>query len=350
MARDLYASLAALSDSGAPLGPALKALAASATGRAQDAPEGLDARLAQGDTLGDALAADGAWPPGHAEMVRAGERMGRVGDALRDLAALAERRVEVRRQLGRRLTYPALVLGSWCLLDPIGGLITDGAGTYAASVAARLGLLGAVALALLWGAPALARLPAVRGHLGSLLWGAPWPASVFRARARGRFARVLGRAIASGLGMGAALEAAGRAADTPGTRARAERAAAALRRGGTLTEALVAQRLVDPAGRLVLTAAEHAGTLDDGLASLAQRYDEAADRGEQTLLRVVGAVLTLAVLLGVALSVLGALGDATSGTDQLLRQLDKEVPFDLHGTGLDQLDPRDLRELLPRGL
>lgn len=353
VARDLYGSLAALSDSGTPLAPALEALAARAAGPARQALQALGAGLRQGATLGDAMGSAGAWSPGEVELVRAGERVGRVGDSLRDLAALAERRVVARRQLRKRLAYPALVLVSWCILDPIGQLITVGAGTYAAVVAVRLGALAGVSVALLWGVPRLARYEPVRRRLGVLLWRAPWPASVSRARARGRLLRVLGRAVASGLGAREALEIAGSAAEAPGTPGRAAQAATALAGGATLTDALAGQGLLDATGRLVLTAAEHAGTLDEGLATLADRYEEVADRGAQTVIRVLGATLTLVVLLGVALSILGALGNATSGTDELLRQLDKEVPFDLHGTGLDQMNPGDLqqlREVLPRGM
>ncbi|MCF6329902.1 MAG: type II secretion system F family protein, partial [Henriciella sp.] len=63
--------------------------------------------IAHGDALSAAMAREPlCFEPAHVQRVRAAERIGRTGEALREIAALWERRMAMRKRLLRKAAYP----------------------------------------------------------------------------------------------------------------------------------------------------------------------------------------------------------------------------------------------------
>ncbi len=102
--------IAALSRSGLPLERGLLELGRDVSGRLGAIATALGTRLSQGESLTDALAAEGrSIPPLYAAVVEAGVRAGRLPAALEGLAGYARRYAESRRLIGLALLYPLIV-------------------------------------------------------------------------------------------------------------------------------------------------------------------------------------------------------------------------------------------------
>jgi general secretion pathway protein F len=103
--------MAALTRAGLPLGRGLRDVGRDLTGRLSAAMLRLSARLEQGESLSEALAADPhAFPPIYRAVVEAGQRAGRLPAALESLAGFVRSYDDVRRTIGLAFWYPMIVL------------------------------------------------------------------------------------------------------------------------------------------------------------------------------------------------------------------------------------------------
>ena len=101
----------ALVRAGIPLEQGLLSLGADLPGRLGEITQTLGTRMSQGESLGDALAAQGQrFPRIYAAVIQAGLRVGRLPAALEELADFARRLVELRRAIGLALLYPWIVM------------------------------------------------------------------------------------------------------------------------------------------------------------------------------------------------------------------------------------------------
>jgi type II secretory pathway component PulF len=103
--------MAALTRAGLPLGRGLRDVGRDLTGGLSAAMLRLSARLEQGESLPDALAADAqAFPPIYRAVVEAGLRTGRLPTALESLAGFVRSYDDARRTIGLAFWYPMIVL------------------------------------------------------------------------------------------------------------------------------------------------------------------------------------------------------------------------------------------------
>ncbi len=101
----------ALARAGLPLETGLLGFGVEAPGRLGSLARSLGARLERGETLPQALKAEGPeMPATYRAVVEAGLRSGRLAEALEDLAEYARDYADLRRSIGLAFLYPLLVL------------------------------------------------------------------------------------------------------------------------------------------------------------------------------------------------------------------------------------------------
>lgn len=306
--------IAALARAGLPLECGLLGFGAEVPGRLGTLATTLGQRLQQGQSLPEALAAEGnALPPTYRAVVEAGLRSGRLPAALEDLAGYARGFAELRRVIAQALLYPLIVLlfayglflAFLTLLLP---RLLDAFATFRIPVPGlahamrRLGQtalywgpivpLGLLALVGLWvwtGRAGALRIGAglrwVPG-LGPLL--ADWRASNFA----GWLALLLGH----GVPLPEAAELAGEASGDPALKDAAGRLAQATRRGEPAGQALrAASDPLPPLLGWLVVAGQDQGTLAPTLRQAAELYRRRALRRAETLRTLLPTFLLLLI-------------------------------------------------------
>lgn len=231
------------------------------------------------------------------ETVRAAERSGNLIKSLEHLAEMLERRAESNQQIKQALTYPLVVCVA--LTGAVIFLVVFVVPKFAAMFAARgadLPLLtraleavglsvrgywwayaaGAVCAAL--GARQAARVPRVRSWADRCLHAVPGLRHVLVGLAAGRFARILGLGLGSGLGLLESLETAGRASGRPMLMEDAERMVEQVRQGGRLSEVLRTCVYLPTFVRRMLAAGEESAELPRMCSIVARHYERESSR------------------------------------------------------------------------
>jgi general secretion pathway protein F len=281
-----------------------------------------DARASQplSRTLGRISSLD----PGSHALVAAGERHGRLPEALREVAArLAERRKD-RSRLLLALAYPSFLFVAGALLMPLPKLIRSGLGAYLASV---VPMLAGVALLAFLVLGVLPRLPAdsrIRHGLRSLGCALPLIGGGLWAGALATFADVLGACLRAGLPAAESLRLALRAGDHPRLEAAGPFVLGSLEAGSTLVTALGAIPGLDHGFSAQVGAGELSGTLDRVLPSLATEWRRRARVRALVAVGVAGALALVAVVGALAFEVIsswkGYFEGQNVGYDALMRE------------------------------
>ena len=246
-------------------------------------------RIAAGQSLGDAMAATGVFPRFALDMVRAGERAGRVENVLRHLATYYDAESRIMAKIRVAVGYPAALLGVmtviiaftvWALL-PIFASQTPG---------------GVAALQRL-----LEHLPMSRAALYRL--------------ALARFTAALATLVVAGSTTEDALADGARTVGHRTLRERLDRAHAAmsdLSRGLSLAQAIDECEIFDPLYARLLTVGSRSGALDTTLEDLASVFfDDAVDEVDHMIDQIepaLAALITIAVgatLVAVMLPLIG---------------------------------------------
>ncbi|ROR29575.1 type II secretion system inner membrane protein GspF [Inmirania thermothiophila] len=306
--------LATLARAAVPVGEALAIAAAQSEGRrARAVLLGVRARIREGQSLAAALAAyPRAFPRIVQATVAAGERTGRLAEVLERLADYLEHRRQVRQRLALALLYPSLLV-------TVAFLVTALLVTYvvpqvvqvfvdmgqalpwatrlliAISDAARdRGPAAALATAAALAAAAAAlRRPAPRRAFDALLLRLPLLGRVLRGVQAARFARTFSILAASGV---PALEAMGLAAQVLGNRPMreaVETAAARVREGSPIHEALARSGLFPPLLVHLVASGEGSGELERML----ERAAAALERETETQIGLALGLLEPALIL-----------------------------------------------------
>lgn len=307
-------ALAVAADSGAP-----PALAQAATA--------MRAALRGGTALSDAMAAHhGLFDGFDRALVRAGEAGSALAPALGRLVTARERREKLAASVASALIYPAVLLAAAGLslivllsvvVPQFEALFRESAATLplltrivvgAASMLRDWGWIGT--LALIGGWIALRsrwRAPAARRARDRMLLRLPLAAPLLRSLGAERLCRSLAALLDSGVALPEAL---GLAADTAGNAVLAERtnrAAAAVRAGERLADAIARRPVLPPVALALLRVGEESGALP---AMLRQAADSLASDAETRLRRLVALIepaLIVAIGLVVAVIVLSLL-------------------------------------------
>ena len=276
-----FRSLATLLQAGVPLDRAVQATLAVVDGRVRDALELSRDGLARGESLATSLGKDpGVIPVSVLAMLRAGERAGRLGEALEQVARQLEYEAELVARLRQALAYPILLavvgVASVSLIVAVviprfAALLSDlGQGVPTStrllmSTSLIVQRAGVPVLAIALGAGAIiarrVRTGRARTRWHELLLRLPILGPIRRSLAAARALQGLATALGAGMPLIDALAAAGDACADAALEQRLERVRQSVLAGSTLSAALQAQSGVDPLALQFIALGEASGQL-----------------------------------------------------------------------------------------
>lgn len=331
------ADLAALHDAGVPMRRALDVLASGAsTARAAQLARMMAERLDAGSDVGRAASLAGTADLAFAaELARAGEASGKLGDSLRFAADMLRRQDEFARRIGGALAYPIfllfLSLAAIIALAAIAGpaiapLLEDapnppeglmfvlGLGTALQDHGVLIfGGLAALIVAMI----AASRTPPVRSALAALRARAPFVGTVVRDINCGAFARILGALLSGGASAVVAMDLAASASPNTLWRQRFRDAGQSLRDGRTIAAALTSLPDASPELARLAKVGEASGALGEMLGRAGNIAVERALRRLDQAAAAAGPILILAMggftgwLMSAFLTGLSQLGEGT---------------------------------------
>jgi type II secretory pathway component PulF len=331
------ADLAALHDAGVPLRRALDVLASGAsTARAAQLTRLMAERLDAGSDVGRAASLAGTADLAFAaELARAGEASGKLGDALRFAADMLRRQDEFARRIGGALAYPAfllfLSLMAIIALAAIAGpaiapLLEDAPNppeglTFVLGLGTALQEHSAIILAglvaTIVGMILASRTAPVRNALAAARARAPFLGAIVRDINCGAFARILGALLSGGASAVIAMDLAANAAPNTLWRGRFREAGQSLRDGRTIAAALASLPGASPELARLAKVGEASGAVGEMLGRAGNIAVERALRRLDQAAAAAGPVLILAMggftgwLMSAFLTGLSQLGEGT---------------------------------------
>jgi type II secretory pathway component PulF len=263
----------------------------------------VNAALRRGATLSEAFSRNTqVFPPLHLSLINVGEAQGRLDQVLKSLAEVCERDYKARKEVLSALLYPAFLMVAAFLLPPAATWYTKGFFAYLKDVfgsVATFALPVGVVVVLLY---LLRSAPATYDRLKL---GLPLVGKLLSQLAYARFSRSLAALISGGVEMKAALQLAIAALGNRYLESRCAPATAALSRGETLAQCLIAAEIFPPDLIQRVVIGERAGQLDKTLDKAAEYYDFEAQRSLKTLVQVLPVLVFLLVAVRVAQVVIG---------------------------------------------
>ena len=276
-----FRSLASLVGAGVPLAKALGATQSLTRGALRAALESTARLLSEGQSLAGALARQEiAFPGVVLGIIGAGERAGRLPQALDEAASQLEREVELTARVRQALAYPLVLLATGTVSVVIIGVVVvprfaallgELGQTLPASTRLLLAATGAIArwgpVLLLagaaggWALRRWAHSPGGRLRLHEWLLGLPLVGAIRHGLAAGRFGHSLAALLGAGTPILRALDAAG---SHVGDAAVASRVAAARERvaeGQPLAASLAGTNALPPLPLQLLAVGEASGEL-----------------------------------------------------------------------------------------
>ena len=261
--------------------------------------------LSAGDTFGQAVERQSKYfPQFFIELIKAGEKGGKLDEILRSLAFYYERRLSIFRQFVSRLIFPVLelVIGlsialfAFALISNLdverGGDWTKVAETYTL----YLGIAASVAAALIVAVFLLRHFPATSTLLSHLALGVPVVRGMIIKLAIARFTRALALLLESGLPAPAAWERSAATAQNRAIRRSLQRSVAMLEHGSSFYEAASRCRYLNPMVEQMILTGEESGRLDQMMHKVATTCEEELEVALGVLARVVGVVIHLIIL------------------------------------------------------
>jgi type II secretory pathway component PulF len=303
----IFRGLATLVGAGLPIERALNSVAPLTRGALRTCVEQAAVRLKEGQGLAQALeTADEAVPGLARGMLRAGERGGRLANALDQVAAHLEYEAELVARLRQALAYPLLLLfsglGSVLVLGTLviprlAAILSDlGQEVPLATrvlltgsdLLVRYGLLALpVSLGAGWAAWSWCHAGEGRRWLHRTLLDVPFVGPVRLGLASSRAARALGAALGAGLPLLPALDLAREAAGDDALGARLARARERVARGEPLGTAIQLEGALDSSALQLVAVGESSGRLAD---MVSRAGDLAAREAERRLRTLVGLI------------------------------------------------------------
>jgi type IV pilus assembly protein PilC len=282
-------------------------------------------RMAEGDTLAQALKNSGGFPNHLCEMVQVGEQSGRTEAVMRSLAYYYDAQAQLESKLWSAAVYPiallllmSLVLGVmvWQVLPVFTRVYTALAGSVAASSYAYVTgayWIGGIALTvtatqcfllLVTGAVSRTRGGA-RAVLHFLEWFGP-TSQPFLQLAQARFTSVLAIFMASGMDTDTALAKAAYVRHR-GLSKKLKKAQARMAQGSSLAQAFYDTKIYEPLYTRMLLAAARSGQQEVMLQRLAQSFEQEANNRLEQLIASVEPALSAFLTVCVGMSMLGVM-------------------------------------------
>lgn len=323
----LLSRLAQAEAGGIPAAKALESMRLESSGPSAAWAAGLSQALSQGRSLADAMSESKALEPALISWVRIGEKQGRLGPTLDEIAGFLRRRDRARRRLRQELAYPLLLLSAvialalalfFVIMPMLARQFTAFSGSLPFMLAfplmAQQALVGhgRLALLILLGLVLLPFcLPRRRWHLSFSRLPLLRQLAVLRGYVP--FARLLGGLLAGGVPVYQALADVRAYFAASPLAAQIDQVSASCEAGVALSQALARSGFVPPLAAQALMEAERVGNLPQALARSAQDYETVILEGLSLALRFIepAAVLGLGILIfllacGVFLPVLDA--------------------------------------------
>lgn len=271
-------------------------------------------RISAGSSFSAALASESATFPRIAvKLAEAGEASGELDSVFERLAALTEKRADVRRQTTAALTYPAIVtlvsigvisflVGSvvprFAIFLQARGKAIPWAARTLMDIADWLGRWGfTLAMAtsgLVVGLLALRRLPRVRLCLDRLMLSVPVLGGTLMAAALAQVAWTFGLLLKSRLTVLDALRSVSQVAGNASLAGALERAAGQVLEGRALAIAL-ARDPIPPLVQHMAAIGERSGEMETVMAALGKHYQKELDARVKLLSSLIEPLLTLLI-------------------------------------------------------
>lgn len=264
-----------------------------------------------------------AFPPLYVATVRAAERTSDLPQALSRYVAYQEQVEQVRKKVLAASIYPIIlmVVGGLVALFLLGFVTPRFASIYADNVdrlpwASRVLMqwggfveahavnAGLLLLALLGAAAYAASRPGLRAWLARHLWRLPGLGEPLRVFQLTRFYRTVGMLLSGGIPVVTALEMAGGLLQ-PELRLRLASAAASIREGQSVSQAMERAGLVTPVALRMLRVGEKSGRMGEMMEAIATFHEEETSRFvdwftrlfEPILMALIGLVIGIIVVM-----------------------------------------------------
>jgi len=307
---------ATLSSAGIPLDDTLRILAdQTASGRTRPLAESLLADVLNGSALSDAVEKRyDTFTPEYVSVVRAGEVGGQLGQALEELAALLERRGEVRAKVQAALVYPAILIALsivslgiivGVLIPNIAPMFSEGGRpapdtirllmavhAYWLEILVVLSAIGVCAVGI---AVTMLRRPATRLACDHFKLRLPILGAFLLRQETARYTRTLGTLLKAGVPL---LQAAISARTTVGNAVLAAgmtNTLEAVREGAPLHVALQRYTLLPPLALRMIAIGEQAAKLDVMLLRVASMFEQQTQRDIERFMTIFTPAITLLV-------------------------------------------------------
>jgi general secretion pathway protein F len=328
---------ATLEQADIPLDQSLRLLAAqSASPALRKIADDILKQVVDGASLSQALAErPDIFGQDYLQVVREGESIGRVGEALGELADMLERRQELRGKVQSALVYPAVlvtmaigstavVLGT--LIPNIAPIFTDngksmpGGLRFILDVEAHGGqiliALVLLILCLALGLRLVASRPALRSALDRALLRLPAIGALLQKLAAARFARSLGSLLKAGAPMLQALESARLSVGNHYLRERFAHTIEEVRGGAKLSATLREIDLFPAAATQMVAIGEETGQTSAMLLRLAALFERETQTAIERVMGLLTPILTITIA-GVVGSLILTVMDAVLGINDL---------------------------------
>jgi general secretion pathway protein F len=323
--------------------PLETALRIAQTSAADKAVRELALRLLEGVLSGAMLAAVMAGirefdRQEYVEIVRAGEHGGDLGGALREVADLLDRRMEIRARVRSALAYPIMLVGLalvsmvtilGLLLPSITPIFSDNGQPLPAAIAAFeavrsnwpwiVTVLGVAVGSLVFGLAVARRDAATRSAIDRLYLKVPLLGPIAQMREAARFFRTLATLVRAGVPMLQGLSIASPLVKNQFMRDGLDRARAQVSEGASLADAIGRAAAIPPVAVPMITVGEETGRLREML----QRAAVILERQEQDrtarILAVLGPTVTIAVAAMIAVLILSVVSGILAINELALR-------------------------------
>ncbi|MFQ5731919.1 MAG: type II secretion system F family protein [Planctomycetaceae bacterium] len=309
--------IAGLVRAGVPLETGLEGFAGAASERLADISARLARRLGKGQSLADALEGEGAHLPNvYRAVVEAGQRSGRLPQALESLSAYSRSLQDVRQRISLALIYPCIVLVTayylfWYFLGRLlpsmdaaplapgeqstAGWVSTVRAVYDAVTS--LGHVPPVLLVLLvvWWMVVSGSASSTRGIAGIALRGIPGLGAALRRFHLANFSELAAMLLEQDVPLSTAFKLAAETTGDTRVIADADHLAAVARRGEPLSEAAMSGTSLPPFLCWMLRSGERQGALAPALRQVSAVYRRRALHQVEWLKMLLPTTLTLVV-------------------------------------------------------
>ncbi len=266
----------------------------------------------QGDTeatVGEVLAQHIRLDQHSVALLGAGQKQGELPRALRVLARRSSEQQAAHRLLVKTLIYPSILIVSAILLPPIPTIVIEGPGAYLSAIAMPLALVVGLGVFIFGVRPRLDPHGSARRSMRRITAWIPPFMFIQRHRAVAAFADTLGASVGAGLPITESLALAVAASGHPSFEDQQETVDRSIRSGSSLADALQAVSILSSEDRALVGHGELVGKLDEVLPRVAEHHNQKARTLTITSIVIGAAIVLAAVMLRMALSIIGVWTD-----------------------------------------